>query len=125
ELAALPGARPGVFVFEYPRECCAAPATLFGGSLWLTKGQLSLLALTAEPEPTGHYLESVVRGFADRPVFLITEVDAVPAATAPLVLTRALRIDGTLPMWDESDVARPAHAHRVPVGFTVWRLSLP
>jgi hypothetical protein len=120
-VARVAGARQGVFLWEWPKRCCTAPATLFATPVWLQHAQVS--ALLPMAGPSGKYVESFVRGFPGQPVFVVVEGDKAPQGYEPLTFQRADYITGHMPLWEESIYTRPTHQLMLPVAFSVWRVT--
>jgi hypothetical protein len=120
ELADLPGDAPGVFLWPQ-QACCFTETSLFPGALWLGRGQMSAL-LPADPAGWPTYIRSFEHGFPGSPVFVIAHGWTEPEV-AGLRFTLARHFATTLPVWQESDAARPDHSLPVPVDFTAWRLT--
>jgi hypothetical protein len=120
-VARVAGARQGVFLWEWPKSCCAAPATLFASPVWLQQAQVS--ALLPSAGPSGKYVESFVRGFPGQPVFVVVAGDKAPQGYGPLTFQRADYITGHMPVWQESVMTRPTRQLMMPVAFSVWRVT--
>ena len=121
-LAALSGGQDGVWLWQQPSACCAAPTTLFAAPIWLTEGQDSVLlpkAQTAIPA----YVKSYATAFAGRPLFLVFETKAQVPVLPGMERTVVARFAGTLPHWEESSTTRPDKELQVPYDFTVYRVT--
>jgi hypothetical protein len=121
QLAGLSGHRQGVYLWERPRYCCAAPASLFASPLWLVAGEQSVLLPSAETAVPA-YVRSYVDHFPDRPIFLVYDHQGRPPAMAGLAVTPVARYGGGLAHWLESATTRPAAAQWIPYDFTVFRV---
>jgi hypothetical protein len=121
QLAGLSGDRQGVYLWERPRYCCAAPVSLFASPLWLVAGELSVLLPAAEAAVQA-YVRSYVDHFPDRPVFVVYDHRGRPPVMPGLVITPVARYGGGLAHWLESATSRPAVAQRIPYDFTVFRV---
>lgn len=109
------GDRQGVFLWQYPRqEGIFAPAKLFGAPLWLIRDQISaVLPKNAGPADVDAYRKK----FPGQPVFVLTSGRGLDPALAGADLRELRTVSGALPLWEESDVQRPARA--IPVPFVV------
>jgi hypothetical protein len=121
QLAGLSGDRPGVYLWQRPRYCCAAPVSLFASPLWLVTGEQSVL-LPAEQATVPAYVRSYLDHFPDRPVFLVYDHGTAPPALPGLAVTPVARYDGGLAHWLESASTRPAVAQQIRYDFTVYRV---
>ncbi|HST67960.1 MAG TPA: hypothetical protein VLM05_22510 [Mycobacteriales bacterium] len=121
-LAALSGGQDGVWLWQQPSACCAAPTQLFGAPIWLTEGQDSALLPRADKAIPG-YVRQYAKVFADRPLFLVFETTAQVPLLPGLDRTVVARFAGTLPHWEESSTSRPDKALQVPYDFTVYRVT--
>jgi hypothetical protein len=121
DMATLPAGRPGVFLWQPARYCCAAPQTLFAAPLWLIQNQQSVL-LPTRPALVPGYVGSYLRHFTAAPLYLVYEQGAPPAIPGARV-TPVREYAGRLPRWAESSVERPAHALTIPYHFTVYQVT--
>jgi hypothetical protein len=122
-VARVAGTRQGVFLWEWPKNCCAAPATLFASPVWLQQAQVS--ALLPSAGRSGKYVESFVRGFPGQPVFVVVQGGKAPQGYGPLTFQRTDHITGYMPVWQESVMTRPTRQLMMPVDFSVWRVTNP
>jgi Dolichyl-phosphate-mannose-protein mannosyltransferase len=119
-IARASGDRQGVFLWEQPKSCCAAPTQLFASPVWLQQGQVSAL-LPAAPSPA--YVATFVRGFPGQPVFVVGQGTTAPRGYGPLTFRLADHIAGGLPVWRESVLSRPAGALVVPFELSIWQVE--
>jgi hypothetical protein len=122
QLAGLSGDRQGVYLWQRPLYCCAAPVSLFASPLWLVTGEQSVL-LPARHSAVGGYVRSYVDHFPDQPVFLVYDHQDRPPVLPGLRVTPVARYHGGLAHWLESAASRPAVAQRIPYDFTVFRVA--
>lgn len=118
-IAAVAGQRQGVFLWQRPSHPLL-PADMFGAAVWMERGQISAM-LPDVDSPA--YVRSFIKGFPGQPVFLVWSGADPPAGYRSLGLHRVLRIDSSMPMWNESDTQRPAAAHTIPVDLSVWLVA--
>ena len=125
-IAELSGPRDGVYLWEPDQGCCAAVTQLLAVPVWLQHGGLSALLWSRAAVETGlSREEQVVRyveRFADRPVFVVGDGGELPEGIDPSTVELVLDRSTTLPMWEESDDARPDEARQVPVHVSVWHV---
>ncbi|HVA59307.1 MAG TPA: hypothetical protein VNG13_02075 [Mycobacteriales bacterium] len=124
-LASTAQGRTGVYLFQWkgPTVCCTEPEYLFGGAIWLERGEYSAL-LPYDPHLDAGYVRSVLAGMPGSPVFVIWDGTSSPPPLARLSLTAVRHIQTGLPVWNESYVARPTgEAVPIPLDFTVWRVT--
>jgi hypothetical protein len=118
-IAAVAGQRQGVFLWQRPSHPLL-PADMFGAAVWMERGQISAM-LPGSDSPA--YVRSFINGFPGQPVFLVWSGDGAPPGYQTLGLHRVLRIDSSMPMWNESDTQRPDAAHTIPVNLSVWQVA--
>ena len=116
-----PGAQ-GIYVWEHQQPCCNGPTQLFAIPVWLAHGEVSVL-LPADPARRTPILDQYQTAFPDRPMFVLADGGGLPSGIDPARVTPVAHITARLPMWDESDLARPTGTHEVPVDLLVWRLK--
>jgi hypothetical protein len=121
QLAGLSGGQQGVYLWQRPGYCCAAPVSLFASPLWLVTDELSVL-LPPGPAAVPGYVRSYLDHFPDRPVFLVYDHPARPPALPGLSVTPVARYHGGLAHWLESAASRPAVAQQIRYDFTVFRV---
>jgi hypothetical protein len=119
-MAAASGHTPGVFLFA-ERGCCTSPEYLFGGAVWLERGQY------ASEMPSGpaaaDYVRRVAAAMPGHPVFVVSGGRTQPALGS-VGLTPAKHITAQLPMWEETETVRPSKPRApIPVDFTLWRVT--
>lgn len=122
QVAALSGNQQGVYLWQQPSYCCAAPETLFASPLWLVTDEQSML-LPVAPARVPAFVAAYARQFPDRPVFLVYDRASRPPALSGLVATPVARFTGSLSHWVESSISRPAAAQQIPYDFTVYRVG--
>lgn len=121
-IAALAGARPGVFLWQHSAYCCDAPWQLFGGPLLATMGQSSVLL------PEANVRASVAAYLAyfnasGRPVFYVADQQAAPPPMPGVTSGKVLALQGKLPHWEETFDSRPKKERDYPYQLTVYRLA--
>lgn len=117
-IAALPGHEPGLFLWTFPSGV-NHPSYLFGSATWLIHGQPSaLLPVEAKPEDVSRYAAE----FPDRQIYVVGPGRERPAGLGEVHLDPALRVERSLPFWEESQEERPDAATVIPLDFTVWRV---
>lgn len=116
--------RDGVFLWDSPTYCCAAPAQLFGGPLLAVLGQSSAKtphdqarAATMIRYDVGHFTAQ------GRPVFYVADQNGKPPDVAGVQGTAVLRLQGTLPHWEETFTSRPRQRNDYHYLLTVYRLQ--
>jgi hypothetical protein len=123
QIADLSGGKSGVYLWEPQGEqgCCDGPTALFATPVWLQHGDLSAL-LPVDHNARMGILKLYAQKFPGQPIFVVGDTpdlpDGVDSATVQPVMSRQVQ----LPMWDESDTARPSGSHKVAVDIAVWRL---
>ncbi|HVQ96396.1 MAG TPA: hypothetical protein VMU51_35590 [Mycobacteriales bacterium] len=118
----LSGDKQGVYLWQPPSYCCAAPQTLFASPVWLVDDDQSVL-LPGNPASVPGYVRAYLEHFPDRPVFLVYDRTSMPPKLPGISVAVAGQFAGTLPHWVESSVARPAKAQQIPYNFTVYRVQ--
>jgi hypothetical protein len=123
QISALSGDARGIYLWEpiTDQGCCAGPTQLLATPVWLARGELSAL-LPLDKANRAAIIALYAKHFPDDPVFVVGDTPEVPAGIDPSTLQPVLSEKVELPMWDESDTSRPAHAHQVPVSVSVWRV---
>ncbi|HEU0131628.1 MAG TPA: hypothetical protein VFQ85_11635 [Mycobacteriales bacterium] len=116
-LSRLAGDERGVFLWQQPVSCCAAPTTLWATPVWLERGELSVLM---PREGQQAYVDSYREAFRDDPVFVVWAGTDRPPVRGLILVDH---LTGTLPFWEESDVKRPDHALTIPYDFSVYRVA--
>jgi hypothetical protein len=119
-ISALSGDRRGIYLWERSPYCCAAPTSLWATPVWLERGELSVLLPGDEPRRQS-YVDAYRAAFPGDPVFIVWTGPEIPAGVADL--TPVLHLAGTLPFWEESDVARPSKSRDIPYDLTVYRVG--
>jgi hypothetical protein len=123
QIADLSGPHTGVYLWEPQGEqgCCAGPTALFATPTWLVHGDLSALLPVDHAERNAR-LALYAKAFPGRPIFVVGDKPLLPDGIDPATVLPVLSRHVELPMWDESDTARPAGSHLVPVDVAVWRV---
>jgi hypothetical protein len=125
QIADLSGSRNGIYLWEPLKEqgCCAGPTALFATPVWLVHDGLSAL-LPGDPNHARRQqiIASYAKYFRGRPLFIVGDTPDLPDGIDPATVEPVLVRHVELPMWDESDTARPAGAHQVPVDIAVWHV---
>jgi len=119
QVARAAGDRQGVFLWA--PATYMGPPSLFGSPVWLQEGQISAM-LGKQRDPVG-YVRSFVRGFPGQPVFVVAQGGARPAGLDGLELVQVEHIVQRLPMWQESDIARPSRAQTWVVELSLWKVA--
>jgi hypothetical protein len=122
QVAATAGRDTGVYLWQFPQPaCCTTPEYLFGGALWLERGQYSAL-LPAPTSQDAHYVRTVRTALAGHPVFIVWNGSAPPPIPGVRVRVAA-RIKARLRIWNESYTELPTgESAGVRLDFTVWRV---
>jgi hypothetical protein len=115
-----PGTR-GIYLWEPQQGCCSGPTQLLATPLWLAHDELSAL-LPVDPNARAQIIALYAKHFAGEPIFVIGDTPELPTGVDPTTVQPILTRHVELPMWDESDTARPAGSHRVPIDIAVWRV---
>lgn len=124
QMASLAGSERGVFVWQAPTSCCAAPAQLFGGPLLTIANQTSVTAPASATLQAGfarQYLDFGTK--AGRPVFYVMQGKAAPPAVSGVTATPVREFAGSLNHWEETYVTRPKKRKDYVYHFTVYRLT--
>lgn len=126
-IADLSGDARGVYLWEFDQGCCAGPTRLFATPVWLQHGELSVLLpsdanLAVDGNARTTVVDRYVERFAGQPVFVVARNGLLPAGLDPARMQPVDRIQVDLPMWEESDVARPDEVVQIPVDIAVWRV---
>jgi hypothetical protein len=123
QIADLSGNTNGVYLWEPQGEqgCCAGPTALFATPVWLVHNDLSAL-LPVDHAQRMTILRLYAQHFPGRPLFVVGDTPDLPDGVDPAAVQAVLTEHVQLPMWDESDTARPSGSHQVPVDIAVWRL---
>ena len=123
QIADLSGDRSGIFLWEPQAEqgCCAGPTALFATPVWLVHDGLSAL-LPLDHARRTEILTTYAKHFPGRPLFVVGDDPELPEGVDPATVEPVLVKHAELPMWDESDTARPAGPHQVPVDIAVWHV---
>lgn len=122
QITATAGHAKGIYLFDRD-PCCTTPVWLFGGATWLEGGEYAA-TMPAQPAQQVAYVRRIAAAFPHDPVFAVLGGSTPPAELAALHPVDVLRVDKSLPMWQESQTARPDVAISIPVNFTVWRLAV-
>ena len=118
-LSRLSGDRRGVYLWQR-LGCCGTHTQLWATPVWLEWGELSVL-LPGEENRRRQYVAAYKAAFPDDPVFVVWE-----SATPPTGIPDLVEVDhltGTLPFWEESDIARPDENEGVTYDFRVYRVG--
>jgi hypothetical protein len=110
-----------VYLWQRGPFCCSAPTTLWASTVWLERGELSVL-LPQEPVEIPPYVLAYRQAFPDDPLFLVWHGPDYPKGLESLHLQPALHLVGKLPFWEESDIHRPHYERLVNYNFVVWRV---
>jgi hypothetical protein len=94
---------------------------LWATPVWLERGELSVLLPTEEARQSG-YVRAYKAAFPDDPLFVVWTGTVPPPGMTDLGLQPVDTIQGTLPMWEESNAHRPSFARRVTYNFVVYRV---
>jgi hypothetical protein len=123
QIAGLSGDRHGIYLWEPQGEqgCCAGPTALFATPVWLVHDGLSAL-LPLDHARRTEILMAYAKHFPGRPLFVVGDDPQLPDGVDPASVEPVLVRHVELPMWDESDTARPAGSHQVPVDIAVWHV---
>jgi hypothetical protein len=123
QIADLSGDRSGIYLWEPQGEqgCCAGPTALFATPVWLVHDGLSAL-LPLDHSRRTEILTAYAQHFPGRPLFVVGDEPELPDGVDPASVEPVLVRHVELPMWDESDTARPAGSHQVPVDIAVWHV---
>jgi hypothetical protein len=125
-VAALAHGRTGIYLWEPDASCCNGPTHLLPTTLWLQHDQMSALLapnLPAQGITPAIMVSRYRQSFPRSPVFIVSEIGTVPDGVEPAGVTLVDDVRVQLPMWDESDVARPAAAHQVLVRMHIWQVN--
>ena len=115
-LSRLSGDARGVYLWQRV-GCCNKPTSLWGTPVWLERGELSVL-LPGELERLPPYVAAYRRAFPGDPMFVVWEGPAPPIRG----LVEVDHLVGTLPFWEESDIARPDENEGLTYDFRVYRV---
>jgi hypothetical protein len=118
-IAALSGDARGVYLWQPPPFCCAAPTSLWATPVWLERGELSVL-LPLDAATQQDYLAAYRKAFPNDPLFVVWTGTAPPPLTG---LTPVAHLAGTLPFWEESDIKRPSKTRPIRYDLTVYRVG--
>lgn len=118
-ISALSGDARGVYLWQPPPFCCAAPTSLWATPVWLERGELSVLLPSNAATQQG-YVAAYRKAFPNDPLFVVWTGTAPPPLTG---LTQVAHLAGTLPFWEESDVKRPSKTHPIAYDLTVYRVA--
>ncbi|MDP3711110.1 MAG: hypothetical protein Q8R60_01330 [Mycobacteriales bacterium] len=121
QIADLSGDATGVYLWE-GQPCCNRPTQLFATPVWLTEGELSI-RLPDDPARRQEIVDLYARQFAGQPVFVVADGTDLPTGLDGNKVAPVTNIVTTLPMWDESDTARPAKPREIPVEIAIWRVA--
>jgi hypothetical protein len=127
QIADLSGGEDGVYLWEPEQGCCAGVTQLFATPVWLQHSQLSaLLPVKAALALDGNARTTVIERYAERfdgqPVFIVADKGELPAGIDPATVEPVLDLPTSLPMWEESNDARPDEPREIPVHVSVWRV---
>jgi hypothetical protein len=120
-VAAVAGDQKGVFLWQNG-PCCGAPVLLFGSPTWIYGGADSA-RLPREATDWATFLPPVVAAAGDRPVYLVLNGEGQVPADLPYLVTQVARITGALPVWEESNVARPSKAITYPYDLVIYKVE--
>ncbi|MDQ1712545.1 MAG: hypothetical protein QOE45_1995 [Frankiaceae bacterium] len=118
-IAALSGDRRGVYLWQRAPYCCAAPTALWATPVWLERGEVSVL-MPYDAVNWQSYVNAYRKRFAADPVFVVWTGHTPPPLTG---ITEVAHLTGTLPFWEESDIARPSKERPIPYDLTVYRVD--
>jgi hypothetical protein len=121
KIAAVSGDARGVYLWQRGPFCCTAPTSLWASTVWMERGELSVL-LPREPAEIPPYVRAYREAFPGDPLFLVWHGPDYPPGLESLRLRPALHLVGSMPFWEESDVHRPHYEKRVGYDFVVWRV---
>ncbi len=121
KIAAVSGNQQGVFLWQ-KADHPLLPAALFGAGVWMQQGQVSAM-LPAATDPA--YVRAFAKGFPGQPVYLVWSGAGPPPAYQQrgVSLHQVLRLQATMPMWNESDITRPDASHTITVDLSVWQVA--
>lgn len=124
EMAALSGRARGVYLFDTD-PCCTTPEWLFGGAMWLERGEYSTMIPPQLADRPG-YVAGIAATLPGHPIFVVVMGTAPPPGLSAAHPIAALHVQTALPMWLVSDTVRPEiEGPPVLLDFTVWRLQTP
>jgi hypothetical protein len=120
-ISRLSGQRDGVYLWQPPLSCCAAPAQLWATPVWIAHGNLSVL-LPDRSEEQVDYVRAYRRTFPRRPLFVVWEGPNDPPGLGQLELVKADHLKGTMPIWEENSEERPRRTRQVPYEVRIFRV---
>ena len=91
---------------------------MLSSGLWLERDQLAVAL--GPPDGRAAFIESYVKAFPQRKVFVITGGPDVPASTDGVPFVQVDRIDTTTSLWQSRITPRPTKAVSVQMQATVW-----
>jgi hypothetical protein len=115
-IAALPGDEQGVFLFP-PGENIYSIERNAAGSVWLIFDQI---AARIRQDFEVSDVEAYQGAFPDKPVFVVTPGEHLPARLPTDRFTRAGYVADELVIWEETRDHRPSEAVRIPMDVTIW-----
>ncbi len=121
-VSALSPGQTGLYLWEPNQGCCVGPTQLFSIPVWLAEGELSVL-LPVDPARRASIVADYRQRFPDMPVFIAGDKGQLPEGILPSSVTPVLDERYELPMWEESDFARPDEAKTVKGQLSVWRVT--
>jgi 4-amino-4-deoxy-L-arabinose transferase-like glycosyltransferase len=111
------GDEQGLFLFPPGRGLYTANRNA-PGAVWFIFGQ-DAARIPADYDVST--VEEYQRAFPDRPVFLVTPGEELPADLPADRFTKASAVTGDLVIWEETREHRPDEQVVIPTGVTVWR----
>ena len=115
-----PGVR-GIYLWE-AEPCCNGGTQLFASQVWLAHDEVSVL-LPSDVTRRAEIVRQYAAHFGKSPMFVIGGRGKLPMGIDVGSVSPVTEITASLPMWDESDLARPRHSHHVAVDLRVWRVN--
>jgi hypothetical protein len=124
QIASAAEGKKGIFLWQPPGYCCAAPASLFGGPLFSIADQSSA-PLQNKPSVIPAIIKQYLKyaEATDRPLFYIADRTSTPPVVAGVTATKVTQLVGTLPHWEETFVSRPKKATNYSYDITIYRLT--
>jgi hypothetical protein len=121
KVAALSGDKRGVYLWQRGPFCCSAPTTLWASTVWMERGELSVL-LPREPVEIPPYVLEYRKAFPNDPLFVVWHGPDYPPGLESLHLQPVLHPVGSMPFWQESEFQRPHYERRINYNFVVYRV---
>ena len=117
-LSALSGEHRGVYLWQRP-ACCGTATDYWATPVWLERGELSVL-LPDDEQRIADYVFAYRAAFPADPMFVVWQGETLPPVPG---VTQVEQLVGTMPFWEESDVARPDESTPVTYNFRVYRVG--